>query len=121
MRAIATVHEQLPSGLRVASTGVASAASAGEATRGTTGLALLGTLNTDGAAIKLLTITSSNGGIGSLVARVGDEPKATGTTGLTVTDNDGILDGAEFLKVGTERVGVGTPGKTTDEELNGHG
>jgi hypothetical protein len=81
---------------------------------------LFSTLDTDGATIEVLTIASSNSSIGSLVTFVGDETETTGTTGLTVTDDDGVFDGTELGEVGTEGVGVSVPGETTNEKLNGH-
>lgn len=122
---------KLPGGTGVTTTRVARVATTGEATTAsttgeTTGagsratLTLFSALNTDVATIEFLTIKSSNSGVGTLVGGVGDKAEATGTTSLTVTDNDGILDGTELLELGTETFGLGTPGETTNEKLNGH-
>ena len=108
---------------RVATTGepaVATATTVEATGTGSTTLTLLGALDTDVAAIKLLPIESGDGGVGTIVVGVGDETEATAAAGLAVTDNDGVLNLAVLLELGTETLGVSVPGETTDEKLDGH-
>lgn len=118
---------KLPAGTRVATTGVARVATTGETTTveatsagSGTALTLLSTLNADVAALKVLAVKSGDGSVGSIVGGIGDETEATGAAGLTVTDDDGVLDVTELRELGTETLSLGTPGQTTNEKLNGH-
>lgn len=124
-------HDCLPGSAGIATAGVATrvattgepavATLTAEATgAGSTTLTLLGALDADVTAIKLLPIEGRDGGVGTIVVGVGDEAEATAAAGLAVTDNDGVLDLAVLLELGTETLGVSVPGETTDEKLDGH-
>lgn len=119
--------KQLPGGTRVATTGVAGVTTTGETATveaasagGSATLALLSTLDADVATVKVLTVEGSDGGVGSIIRSIGNEAEATRAAGLTVTDDDGILDVTELGELGAETLSLGSPGETTNEKLNGH-
>lgn len=107
--------------VEVTTTGVARVTTAGETTTGGTTLTFSGNLDTDVTTIEGLTIELGNNGIGLFLGTDGDETETTGATSLAIGQDDGVKNSGVLGELSLERLLVSSPGKTTDEQLNGHG
>jgi hypothetical protein len=72
-------------------------------------------VNTDSATIELDVVHGVDSGLGISLRSITDESKATAATGVTVLDNNGLLDGSELLELLAKSVLVCVPSEATDE------
>lgn len=75
-------------------------------------------INTDSAAVKFLAVHVGDSALGISLVAVTDEAEATAATSVAVLDNNGLLNSAELLELGTEHVIIRVPGQAADEKLS---
>jgi hypothetical protein len=69
-------------------------------------------------SIKVLLVHALDSLLGFLDGRVGDKAEPTGSAGLSVHDDDGVLDGTELGESVLELLGTGVEGKVADKDFS---
>jgi hypothetical protein len=126
--AVATTSVAISVSAAAAAATVASAASAitavtssvASGSSGATATSFGCAVNLDCTTVELGFVQATDGLVGIVGTRIGDESETAAATSFAVADNDGVFNLTIFLKLASQGIVVCGPGQTADEKFNRH-